>query len=147
MALEVFKILHKESPVYLHALISFKNNHYSYILNHYRYTRMAEIPPVKQQDLAQAAFVPVLRSCGILLHNISERSTISTILKAQLMPGTVPVLRSCGILLHNISERSTISTILKAQLMPGTEGTLSALFVLRLSLLHAFRCLCYFCLF
>ena len=39
MALEVFKFLHNESPVYLHDLIRFKNNHYSF-----RYTRMAEIP-------------------------------------------------------------------------------------------------------
>ena len=42
MALEVFKFLHKKSPVYIHDLISFKNNHYSF-----RYTRMAEIPLVR----------------------------------------------------------------------------------------------------
>ena len=42
MALEAFKILNKESPVYLHDIISFKNNHYSF-----RYTKMAEIPQVR----------------------------------------------------------------------------------------------------
>lgn len=51
MALEVFKILHKESPVYLHDLICFKNNHYSF-----RYTRMAEIPQVRTTRFGSSSF-------------------------------------------------------------------------------------------
>ena len=51
MALEVFKILHKESPVYLHDLICFKNNHYFF-----RYTRMAEIPHVRTTRFGSSSF-------------------------------------------------------------------------------------------
>ena len=51
MASEVFKILHKEFPVYLHDLICFKNNHYSF-----RYTRMAEIPQVRTTRFGSSSF-------------------------------------------------------------------------------------------
>ena len=51
MALEVFKILHKESPVYLHDLICFKNNNYSF-----RYTRMAETPQVRTTRFGSSSF-------------------------------------------------------------------------------------------
>ena len=51
MALEVFKILHKESPPYLHDSISFKNNH-----NSFRYTRMAEIPQVRTTRFGSSFF-------------------------------------------------------------------------------------------
>ena len=51
MALEVLKLLHKESPVYLHNLICFKNNHYSF-----RYTRMAEIQQVRTTRFVSSSF-------------------------------------------------------------------------------------------
>ena len=51
MALEVFKILHRESSLYLHDLICFKNNHYSF-----RYTRMAEIPQVRTTRFGSSFF-------------------------------------------------------------------------------------------
>lgn len=42
MALEVFKILNKQTPVYLHDLLNVKNNSYSF-----RYTNTVEIPQVR----------------------------------------------------------------------------------------------------
>ena len=44
MALEAFKILNNQGPVYLHDLLNFKNQNYSF-----RYTRTAEIPKVRTQ--------------------------------------------------------------------------------------------------
>ena len=42
MMLEAFKILNKQTPVYLHDLLTFKNNAYSF-----RYTNTVEIPQVR----------------------------------------------------------------------------------------------------
>ena len=42
MALEAFKILNHQGPVYLHDMLNFKNHNYSF-----RYTRTAEIPKVR----------------------------------------------------------------------------------------------------
>ena len=63
MAPEVLKILHKESPVYLHYLICFKNNYYSNGRDPTGKNKKIEVP-----------FVPVLRNCGTLreVHNFNH---------------------------------------------------------------------------
>ena len=40
--LETFRIIHQETPVYLHDMISIKDNSYSF-----RYSNLAEIPQLR----------------------------------------------------------------------------------------------------
>ena len=49
MAIEVFKILYKTSPKYLHDLIPFKNTNYSF-----RYENLADVPSVRTNRYGKA---------------------------------------------------------------------------------------------
>jgi hypothetical protein len=42
IAIETFKIIHKESPIYLHDLVNIKKHNYSF-----RYENTADVPSVK----------------------------------------------------------------------------------------------------
>ena len=51
IAIETFKILHKDSPVYLYNLINIKKHIYSF-----RYEQTAEIPPVRTKRYGLNSF-------------------------------------------------------------------------------------------
>ena len=51
MAVEAFKILNHQGPVYLHDLLNFKTQNYSF-----RYTRTAEIPKVRTSSCGISSF-------------------------------------------------------------------------------------------
>ena len=51
IALEALKILNNQRPVYLHGMLNFKNQNYSF-----RYTRTAEIPKVRTSSYGLSSF-------------------------------------------------------------------------------------------
>ena len=51
LALETFRIIHKETPVYLHDMINVKHNSYSF-----RYSNLAEIPQVRTTFYGKKSF-------------------------------------------------------------------------------------------
>ena len=51
MALEAFKILNHQGPVYLHDMLNFKSHNYSF-----RYNRTAEIPKVRTSSYGLSSF-------------------------------------------------------------------------------------------
>ena len=52
MALEAFKILNNQGPIYLHDLLNFKNQNYSFM-----YIRIAEIPKVRTSSYDLSSFL------------------------------------------------------------------------------------------
>ena len=61
IALEAFKILNIRTPAYLHDLLTYKNNSYSF-----RYTNTVGIPQVRTSGHGVVPFAPQLPSYGIL---------------------------------------------------------------------------------
>ena len=51
LALETFRIIHKETPVYLHDIINVKHNSYSF-----RYSNLVEIPQVRTTFYGKNSF-------------------------------------------------------------------------------------------
>ena len=51
MAIETFKLVNKQGPIYLHDIIKIKNNHYSF-----RYSAKAEIPQVRTSRYGLSSF-------------------------------------------------------------------------------------------
>jgi hypothetical protein len=51
IAQEIHKIVHKKGPVYLHDLVTIKNNNY-----HFRYTNTAQVPQVKTTNYGSRSF-------------------------------------------------------------------------------------------
>ena len=59
MAIEVYKILHQESPSYLHDLIKIKDTKYGF-----RYDNITEIPSVRTTRYGQKPFDMLLLNYG-----------------------------------------------------------------------------------
>ena len=90
MALEAFKILNNQGPVYLHDLLNFKNQNYSF-----RYTRTAEIPKVRTSSYGLSSFRYSAPKLWNSLPQHLEMKLILVILKVLSVPGmerVVPVL-------------------------------------------------------
>ena len=68
IALEAFKILSNQTPVYLSDLLLFKSHSYSF-----RYTNTVEVPEVRTSKYVSDPSTLLLLKCGILCHNSFEK--------------------------------------------------------------------------